>query len=119
MNKLKQKIFALLTVGISILPSASFNNVKANEILYAKKFFGNFQEKGISVYKTNDNLLVDANLNYINGEGKPLGKDNEKVLVSDELKDKIKLHPVLKYINNFGDCYQITKLQLNNGLSNV
>ena len=119
MNKLKQKIAALLTVGIGIVPNVSFNVVKANNILQKDAFVENFQKKDITVYKTNDNLLVDANLNYINVDGKPLGKDDEKVSVSGELNDKIKLHPVLKYINDFGDDYKITKLQSDNGYASI
>lgn len=115
MSKLRMKIAALFTAGISILPNVSSNVVKANDSLQEKAFVENFQKKNIPVYRTENNLLVDANLNYINVEGKPLNKDESKVPVSNELNEKISLHPVLKYIDENKNDFVFSKSQLNDG----
>lgn len=118
MSKLRMKIAALFTASISILPTVSSNVVKANDILQKEAFVKNFQKKNITVYRTADNRLVDANLNYINVEGKPLNKDESKVSVPKKFHNIIVLHPVLKFMN-MGLRYKFTKTLRADGKSYV
>lgn len=119
MKNLRVKIAALFTAGMSIFPNVSFNVVKANDILKKDTFVENFQKKNIPVYRTENNLLVDASLNYINEEGKLLSEKDSKVSISDELNNELDLHPVLRYIDNNKDAFIFTKSQFSDGHSHI
>ena len=119
MKNLRVKIAALFTAGMSIFPNVSFNVVKANDILKKDTFVENFQKKNIPVYRTENNLLVDASLNYINEEGKLLSEKDSKVSISDELNNELDLHPVLRYIDNNKDAFIFTKSQFSDGRSHI
>lgn len=119
MKNLRVKIAALFTAGMSIFPNVSFNVVKANDILKKDTFVENFQKKGITVYRTADNRLVDANLNYINVKGELLSKEASKVSLSDELKERISLHPVLAYVDENKEDFKFTKSLFNDRQSHI
>ena len=102
MNKFKKKITIFLAISVSLLKSTSYRVIcKTSTItLQVSDFVKNFQEKNIPVYKTADNLLVNQKLDYISSNGYLLKDDESALSVPNELKEKITLHPVLKYIND-------------------
>ena len=69
-------------------------------------------EKGMSLYRNDDNFLIDSNMNYLDVNGKIIDGKGEKVYINpgrnkdtkvDEetyIVDYIDLHPILKYIED-------------------